>query len=217
MRQHHLSGHLPVSKKTSLAQPRLLSLARALNVNSCRVLPLSNLVTQHRGQCGNHTAPHLNHSASFGLHDPGDVYANALVRPIPADAMMVFERGFLPAEIRRAVTAGAENRYFLVPAKSNTQWEVIDGDERDAIAGLRVSPQTRQVAGITGFFGGHAHCGPSRSTGNGQSDTGRQVRALGVELHPSVSPDPVRVALGRHRTFRRQAASIPAACEGKAG
>jgi hypothetical protein len=71
------------------------------------------------------------------------VYAKELVPHIPADSLTIFDKGFLAAEILCAVTTGAENRHFLIPAKSNTKWEVIEGDEHDAIVRMRVSPQAR--------------------------------------------------------------------------
>lgn len=36
-----------------------------------------------------------------------------------------------------------ENRYFPIPAKANTKWEVLEGEEHDAIIRMRVSPQAR--------------------------------------------------------------------------
>jgi hypothetical protein len=41
----------------------------------------------------------------------------------------VFDRGFLSAEILCALTRGGSERHFVIPAKSNTRWEVIEGDE----------------------------------------------------------------------------------------
>lgn len=87
---------------------------------------------------------HLIRNAVFGPYATNEMsYAKELVPTIPADSLTVFDRGFLSAEILCALTAGADNRHFLIPAKSNTKWEVLEGDESDAIVRMRVSPQAR--------------------------------------------------------------------------
>lgn len=87
---------------------------------------------------------HLIRNAVFGPYATSEMsYAKELVPQIPADSLTVFDRGFLSAEILCILTAGADNRHFLIPAKSNTKWEVLEGDEGDAIVRMRVSPQAR--------------------------------------------------------------------------
>ena len=87
---------------------------------------------------------HLIRNAVFGPYATNEmVYAKELVPHIPADSLTVFDRGFLSAEILCALTAGPENRHFLIPAKSNTKWEHVEGDEHDALVRMRVSPQAR--------------------------------------------------------------------------
>ena len=77
------------------------------------------------------------------LLDQRNGLCKELVAHIPADSLTVFDKGFLSAEILCALTTGADNRHFLIPAKSNTKWEVLEGDELDAIVRMRVSPQAR--------------------------------------------------------------------------
>lgn len=87
---------------------------------------------------------HLIRDAVFGPYGTNEMrYAKQLVGQIPADSLTVFDRGFLSAEILCALTAGIDNRHFLIPAKSNTKWEVLEGDPHDAIIRMRVSPQAR--------------------------------------------------------------------------
>lgn len=87
---------------------------------------------------------HLIRNAAFGPYSTNEmVYAKELVAHIPADSLTVFDKGFLSAEILCTLTAGADNRHFLIPAKANTKWEVLEGDELDAIVRMRVSPQAR--------------------------------------------------------------------------
>lgn len=52
-----------------------------------------------------------------------------LIDGIPNDSLTVFDRRFLSAEILCALTRGGSERHFIIPTKSNTRWEVIEGDE----------------------------------------------------------------------------------------
>jgi hypothetical protein len=73
------------------------------------------------------------------------LYAKQLIDGIPNDSLTVFDRGFLSAEILCALTQGGSERHFIIPTKSNTRWEVIEGDENsdDFTVRMRVSPQAR--------------------------------------------------------------------------
>jgi hypothetical protein len=87
---------------------------------------------------------HLVVDAVFGRYDTNEMlYAKMLVPDIPNDTLTVFDRGFLAAEILYGLTANGHNRHFLIPAKVNTKWEVVDGPPEDAIVQMRVSPQAR--------------------------------------------------------------------------
>jgi hypothetical protein len=62
---------------------------------------------------------HLIRAAVFGPYATNEMlYAKQLVAHIPVDSLTVFDRGFLFAEILCALTSGADNRHFLIPAKS---------------------------------------------------------------------------------------------------
>lgn len=87
---------------------------------------------------------HLIRNAVFGPYSTNEMlYAKELVPHIPADSLTVFDRGFLAAEILYTLTASDQNRHFLIPAKANTKWEMLEGEEHDAIVRMRVSPQAR--------------------------------------------------------------------------
>ena len=60
------------------------------------------------------------------------LYAKQLIDGIPNDSLTVFDRGFLSAEILCALIRGGSERHFVIPAKSNTRWEVIEGPHRGA-------------------------------------------------------------------------------------
>jgi hypothetical protein len=82
--------------------------------------------------------------AAFGPYGINEMlYAKQLLDTIPDDSLTVFDRGFLSAEILCRLTNGGSNRHFLIPAKSNTKWKLVSGDENDGIVRMRVSPQAR--------------------------------------------------------------------------
>jgi hypothetical protein len=88
---------------------------------------------------------HLVADINFGRYDTNEmVYAKSLLPQIPEDSLTVFDKGFLAAEILCGLTMGARNRHFLIPAKSNTCWEVISGSADDATVRMRVSQQARK-------------------------------------------------------------------------
>lgn len=87
---------------------------------------------------------HLVHSAAFGPYGTNEMlYAKQLIADIPDESLTVFDRGFLSAEILCALINGGKERHFIIPAKSNTRWELVAGDETDGVVRMRVSPQAR--------------------------------------------------------------------------
>lgn len=87
---------------------------------------------------------HIVHSAAFGPYGTNEMlYAKQLITDIPNDSLTVFDRGFLSAEILYNLTQNGSNRHFIIPAKSNTKWEVVEGSDSDCIVRMRVSPQAR--------------------------------------------------------------------------
>lgn len=87
---------------------------------------------------------HIVHSAAFGPYGTNEMlYAKQLIADVPNESLTVFDRGFLSAEILCALTQQGTDRHFIIPAKSNTRWEVIEGDDTDCTVRMRVSPQAR--------------------------------------------------------------------------
>ena len=87
---------------------------------------------------------HIVHSAAFGPYGTNEMlYAKQLITNIPNESLTVFDRGFLSAEILCALTQNGTERHFIIPAKSNTRWELVTGDEADGTVRMRVSPQAR--------------------------------------------------------------------------
>ena len=69
-----------------------------------------------------------------------------MVGRIADHSLTVFDRGFLCAEILLGLTHGGQERHYLIPAKSNTKWEVLSGSADDCHVRMRVSPQARAKA-----------------------------------------------------------------------
>lgn len=89
------------------------------------------------------TPTHLVADINLGVYDTNEmVYAQDLLpQQIPKNSLTVFDKGFLAARILCGLTMHGHNRHFLIPAKSHTRWDVIDGTPDDAMVRMRVSPQ----------------------------------------------------------------------------
>lgn len=88
---------------------------------------------------------HLIRSATFGPYGINEMlYAKELLGSIPNDSLTVLDKGFLSAEILCGLTSVGTNRHFIIPAKANTKWQMIDGTSDDAVVVMRVSPQARK-------------------------------------------------------------------------
>ena len=88
---------------------------------------------------------HLIRQAVFGPSGVNEMlYAKQLLPEIPDHSLTAFDKGFLSAEILCGLTANGINRHFVIPAKANTKWELVDGTPEDAIIRMRTSPQARR-------------------------------------------------------------------------
>lgn len=102
---------------------------------------------QVRGATLTHVPTHLVVNARFGPYATSEkAFAMELVDDIPDDSLTVVDKAFLAAELLCRLTAGGRNRHFLIPAKSNTKWTVIEGPPGDMIVEMRVSPAARKKA-----------------------------------------------------------------------
>ena len=88
---------------------------------------------------------HLIRDAAFGAYGVNEMLsAKELLPSIPDDSLTAFDKGFLSAEILCSLTSNGNNRHFIIPAKANTKWEVIEGTPTDSVIEMRVSPQARK-------------------------------------------------------------------------
>ena len=84
-------------------------------------------------------------AADFGAYSKGEMgYALNLLPSIPDHSLTVLDKGFLAAELLCTLRMQGTERHFLVPAKSNTRWERISGDDDDGIVEMRVSSAARK-------------------------------------------------------------------------
>lgn len=88
---------------------------------------------------------HLVRDVEFGPYNINEMLsAGKLIPRVPGNSITVFDRGFLSAQILCNLVAGGPNRHFIIPAKSNTCWDVVTGQPGDQMVRMRVSPQARR-------------------------------------------------------------------------
>jgi hypothetical protein len=84
-------------------------------------------------------------AADFGPYSQGEMgFALKLLDKIPDHSLTVFDKGYLAAELLHALCTTGKERHFLVPAKSNTRWTLVSGDDNDGIVEMRVSSAARK-------------------------------------------------------------------------
>jgi hypothetical protein len=95
---------------------------------------------QTRGVTLTAVPTHLILDARFDAYKTSEAnLAKEVIGSIPDDSLTIFDRGFLSAEILCGLVAAGSNRHFLIPAKSNTKWKLIEGSAADGIVEMKVS------------------------------------------------------------------------------
>lgn len=85
-------------------------------------------------------------AARFGPYGIGELtHAKLMLTDIPDQSLTIFDRGFLAAELLHTLGQTGQARHFLVPAKSNTKWKIVDGTDADALVEMKVSPDARKL------------------------------------------------------------------------
>jgi len=89
---------------------------------------------------------HLLRAAAFGPHGTGEhTYATQLWGAVPNDSLTIVDRGFLAAAPLLALERGGTQRHWLVRAKRNTRYRVLEEFGRgDALVEMEVSSQARR-------------------------------------------------------------------------
>ncbi len=84
--------------------------------------------------------------ARFGPYSVSEMtHAHDLLASVPNDSLTVFDRGFFSAQLLSNLINDGNNRHFLIPAKTNTKWTIIEGTDEDALVEMAISPQARKA------------------------------------------------------------------------
>ena len=95
---------------------------------------------QARGVTLMAVSTHLVLDARFGAYKTSEMaFAKELLSSIPDNSLTTFDRGFLSAELLCNLVAHGIRRHYLVPAKSNTKWTLIEGTDKDGTVEMKVS------------------------------------------------------------------------------
>jgi hypothetical protein len=90
---------------------------------------------------------HLLGAVSFGPYNDGEhKYAAALCASIPDDSVTIVDRNYLGAPVLVPLQRNGNNRHWLVRAKSNTRWQVLERlGEGDDLVELQVSTDSLEA------------------------------------------------------------------------
>lgn len=88
---------------------------------------------------------HLIAAAAFGPYSKGEhTYASALWPSVPDHSLCIVDRGFLAADVLIPLSRDGTNRHWLIPAKKNLKWRVLNRHGADdMIVELIVSRHAR--------------------------------------------------------------------------
>lgn len=100
---------------------------------------------QTRGVTLMMVATQLIRDARFGPYKTSEMtYAHELLASVPNDSLTIIDRGFLSAQLLCSLVDTGRNRHFLIPAKSNTKWTLIEGSDTDGLVEMAVSAAARK-------------------------------------------------------------------------
>lgn len=90
---------------------------------------------------------HLLAAAAYGRFEDSEiVLASSLWQEVPANALVLVDRGFLAAGILEPLTRGDENRHWMTRAKSTTKWTVLKSNAPgDDLVELQISAEARSM------------------------------------------------------------------------
>lgn len=79
---------------------------------------------------------------AFGLSEKA--LTLQLLDEIPDQSLTVLDKGFMSAELMGKLRRGGQERHYIVPAKSNQRWELIEGTIEDGMVKMVVSGPARK-------------------------------------------------------------------------
>ncbi|WP_402720308.1 IS4 family transposase [Janthinobacterium rivuli] len=90
-------------------------------------------------------ATHLIRCATFGPYGTNEMqYAKELLPLIPDDSLTALDKGFMSAEILCDLRNNGSNRHFIIPAKSNTTWTLLEPAGDDVLIEMKLAQQVRK-------------------------------------------------------------------------
>ena len=100
---------------------------------------------QARGVTLMMVATQIIRDARFGAYGTSEMtYAHELLASVPDGSLTIIDRGFFSAQLLCKLVDNGSNRHFLIPAKSNTKWTLIEGSEVDGLVEMAVSDAARK-------------------------------------------------------------------------
>lgn len=95
---------------------------------------------QTRGVTLTAVPTHLMFDARFGPYKTSEMeLAKDVLASIPDNSLTILDRGFLSAEFLCRLVKNGHGRQFLIPAKSNTKWTLVDGTATDGLVEMKIS------------------------------------------------------------------------------
>jgi hypothetical protein len=83
--------------------------------------------------------------ARFGPYKTSETtYAHELLASVPPDSLTIIDKAYLSAQLLCNLVRHGCNRHFLIPAKSNTSWTLIEGSAVDGLVEMKVSSEARR-------------------------------------------------------------------------
>ena len=83
-------------------------------------------------------------AARFGPYATAELtFAKDMLSEIPQHSLTVIDAGYYSAAVLAGLQQMGGERHFLIPAKANSRWRLLEGDEDDGLVEMTVSSQAR--------------------------------------------------------------------------
>ena len=83
-------------------------------------------------------------AARFGPYAIGEMtFAKELLGDIPERSLTIVDAGYFGASVLVGLQNMEGERHFLIPAKANSRWRLLEGDDEDGLVEMNVSHEAR--------------------------------------------------------------------------
>ncbi|MBW8899079.1 MAG: IS4 family transposase [Massilia sp.] len=83
--------------------------------------------------------------AQFNTYKTSELaMAGELLPHLPDHSLTLLDRGFVSSDFLTAIANGGRERHYLIPAKCNAKWTLVDGDDNDGRVSLKRSAKARK-------------------------------------------------------------------------